>query len=389
MFDLGEIKQHLFIVMGYEHYNPLGVIRSLGENDILPIVIVLKGKTHVASSSKYIRKVHRVKDNDEAYKVLIQYYGQEQKKPFIIPCDDNITEYLDRRYDEIKDKFYFSNAGEQGRITYFQNKDITNKVAQKYGLMVPASWIIRNKIIPNGIKYPIITKPLTSYPGWKEDYYICKDEEELENAINVIRAGDILAQHYIRKKAESCMDGVSFNNGNNIFIANYSVSGYVLDDYYSLKNIHNELQNHDLLNKIEQIFKEIKYEGIFSVDFLIGLEDDIEYFLEINYRNSAYSYAATKMGINLPLIWASCIKNGVLPEGCRKRIPKDYISLAEEADFEHRVIRLHKISIREWFQDIKSADCLLLWEKHDIRPAIETWIKKSIKFVLQKMYGKR
>ena len=128
MFDLGEIKQHLFIVMGYEHYNPLGVIRSLGENDILPIVIVLKGKTHVASSSKYIRKVHRVKDNDEAYKVLIQYYGQEQKKPFIIPCDDNITEYLDRRYDEIKDKFYFSNAGEQGRITYFQNKDITNKV---------------------------------------------------------------------------------------------------------------------------------------------------------------------------------------------------------------------------------------------------------------------
>ena len=95
------------------------------------------------------------------------------------------------------------------------------------------------------------------------------------------------------------------------------------------------------------------------------------------------------MGMNLPLIWASCIKNGVLPEGCRKRIPKDYISLAEEADFEHRVIRLHKISIREWFQDIKSADCLLLWEKHDIRPAIETWIKKSIKFVLQKMYGKR
>ena len=40
--DIERLKKHKFIVIGYEHYNPLGVIRSLGENGIRPIVMMLK-----------------------------------------------------------------------------------------------------------------------------------------------------------------------------------------------------------------------------------------------------------------------------------------------------------------------------------------------------------
>lgn len=37
-----ELLNHEFIVIGYEHYNPLGVIRSLGENNIKPYLIITK-----------------------------------------------------------------------------------------------------------------------------------------------------------------------------------------------------------------------------------------------------------------------------------------------------------------------------------------------------------
>ena len=57
--DINQLKQHTFIVIGYEHYNPLGVIRSLGENGISPVVIMLKNDVRVASKKQiYKRSLH-------------------------------------------------------------------------------------------------------------------------------------------------------------------------------------------------------------------------------------------------------------------------------------------------------------------------------------------
>lgn len=39
-----DLANHKFIVFSEEHYNPLGVIRSLGEEGIKPIGIIIKGK---------------------------------------------------------------------------------------------------------------------------------------------------------------------------------------------------------------------------------------------------------------------------------------------------------------------------------------------------------
>ena len=44
-----------FIVLCGEHYNPLGIIRSLGEAGIKPIAIVKKNEFQLTSKSKYIK----------------------------------------------------------------------------------------------------------------------------------------------------------------------------------------------------------------------------------------------------------------------------------------------------------------------------------------------
>ena len=54
------VRNHVFIVFGSEHYNPLGAIRSLGEAGISSVAIIVKGSYRIASKSKYISKLHLV-----------------------------------------------------------------------------------------------------------------------------------------------------------------------------------------------------------------------------------------------------------------------------------------------------------------------------------------
>lgn len=45
------------------------------------------------------------------------------KKPFVYTSDDQITNLGDSKYEDLKNRFYFYNAGRSGRIAEFQNKD--------------------------------------------------------------------------------------------------------------------------------------------------------------------------------------------------------------------------------------------------------------------------
>ena len=53
-------KNHLVIVFAIDHYNPLGVIRSLGENGIRPIYIAIRHRVELGVKSKYVSKVYQV-----------------------------------------------------------------------------------------------------------------------------------------------------------------------------------------------------------------------------------------------------------------------------------------------------------------------------------------
>ena len=78
-----ELALHKFIVFCGDHYNPLGVVRSLGEKKIYPIVILVAKNPHTVNLSRYAKKIHRVIDIESGLKILLQIYGSEKKKPFV------------------------------------------------------------------------------------------------------------------------------------------------------------------------------------------------------------------------------------------------------------------------------------------------------------------
>lgn len=371
-------KDHLCIVMAIEHYNPLGQIRSLGESGVKPIYIAIKGRAKIASVSKYISKCHYVNTVEEGYKILLKEYGnvaaETGKKPFLFSSDDKGVGFLDLHYDELKDKFTFFNAGKQGRINEFMDKHNILELAKKHGLNVLEDRVCKRGEIPEGLGYPVITKSISpNVGGWKSDVHICYSEEELVEAYKSIEAPIVLVQKYIEKQNEYCMEGFSANKGKDVLIAIVSTYNYLLPDYYSPYMTVRNMTNNYIKNALKEMFEEIGFEGIFEVEFLID-QDGTYYFGEINFRNSTWSYASTKAGMPLPVLWAETQDQGFMNATAAKEFD-EFTAMVEPIDYAKRV-KTGKFDLAEWIKDFKEAKCGYYYSADDLEPwriCIKNW----------------
>lgn len=366
-----------YIVFACEHYNPLGVVRSLGENGIAPIGVIIKGEPKVTSKSKFFKKLYEVDNLEQGYKLIIDKYKNKNIKHFLFSSDDKTETYLDAHYDALKDYFYFFNAGSVNRVAYFMNKDNINKMAIKHGLKVLPTHVVNTGEIPEDLEYPVITKVLASTMGaWKNDVFICHNRAELEAAYEKIESPKLLLQKYIKKKNEYCMEGFSVNQGKDMMITIVSNYNYVMKDQYSPYMTCKNFDRPDILNGLKGMMREIGFEGIYEIEFLLDENDDL-YFLEINFRNSTWSYASTRAGMPLPVLWSKYMLTKKIDLNCVKRIPKGFTAMVEPQDFKVRVSG-KQIGVFTWIRDFMKADCRYFWGKHDLGPIIYL-VKRKIR----------
>lgn len=363
---MGSFKEHKFIVLCYDHYNPLGIIRSLGEEGIRPIVILASNRPFLIPKSKYISALHIVSCAEESIKLLLENYGNEALMPFVYSTDDTAESLLDQNYNLLKDKFYFFHGKDKGIITQLMNKDTINYIAEKNGFKIPKSEVLHHGVLPTCLRYPIMTKAINSIKnGWKNDVFICHNDKELLAAYEKIQSRVIIAQEYITKKNELCLDGYSTNNGNNIYIP-YEVtfnrfSSKSYGAYINLKPFENQA----ILNGIQKILQAAGFNGMFEVEFIID-KDDILYFLEVNFRSSIWNYAFTYGGVNMPYLWAKSTLEQSFYKG-NNALLQHYTAMNEIADFKENVLG-KKISIIKWLKDFRKVNCLLYFNKKDVAP---------------------
>lgn len=361
------------IIFGFEHYNPLGIARSLGESGIMPTGIIIKNNRKITSKSKYFKEIYFVNNIEEGYKILkTEFSGKDN---FIFTSDDQIENYLDEHYDELRDNFYFFNCGQKGGVATYQNKYNILKMAEKHGISYLKTWTVNRGEIPDDIQYPIITKAIIStLDNWKDDMIICHNENELMEAYKVIRSEKILLQKYIKKKNELCMEGCSVNRGKDALISIASTYNYQLEDSYSPYMTVSNLKNDDLKTKLKSMIEDIGFEGIFEIEFLID-QDDSLYFLEINFRNSTWSYASTVAGMPLPIIWTKGMKGECTVSDCEVEIKEPFNAMVEFDDYRRRV-KTGKISKMEWLKELKNAKCKYYLDKNDIKPFLSVCFHK-------------
>lgn len=362
-------KNHLVIVIGLEHYNTLGILRSMGENGVNPVFIAINHRVRVASASRYISELYLVETENEAFEVLMKNYGDSAKKtgnkPILLFGDDKTVEFYDKIYESICDQFILYNAhGKNGGITKYIDKNEILECAKRHNVPVLPTCVTKLGEIPEELAYPIITKAISPNAGaWKGDVKVCQSREELESAMLKIKSPLVLLQKYIVKKTEMTFEGFTINDGQDMFISIECSYPYTLKSYYSPLHDVRPNRHQKLMERVNDMMKEIGFNGIFDIEFLVDQDDNL-WVLEINFRNTGWSYASTVAGYPLPLLWCEAMLTGNMPV---LRDFEPFLAMVEPFDYVVRVEEMN-IPLPQWLFDFKRAKCTYYYDEKDNKP---------------------
>ena len=332
------------VVVGIIHHNTLSMVRCLGMKGIQTDLIICDNKAvgNYVATSKYINRVVTVANATEAVAVLHKDY---QYDAWLI-CSDDVAALVDTNLVTMMDK--------QHQV----------ELAKIVGLDVPYSQVARiGSEVAVITQFPCIVKPLESIHGGKR-IDVCKDKEELYITFKSYEKGDVVqVQQFIQRDYEIVVDGVSLSDGNIIipgYIHKYRdlMGGTTFSETKDIASLSD-----NLVDKIKSLIKQMNYTGLFGVEFIVCR--DKYYFIEINLRNDATTYALAVAGVNLPYIYY-LNNNGDNYEHetrCKIREIKAMVELRDVT-----FLLKGKISLVQWIKDYNRAECKYYKVKGDLQP---------------------
>ncbi len=350
------------IIIGNDHYNTYGVIRSLGEKGILSDAILFNcnKKDSYVLRSKYIRNGYSCRSFDEALVILNSY---NESPNIIICCSDEVEEFVVNHHRVLSKNFILPVCDNPNETIRLMNKDVIGALARNYGIKTPTTWQVIDRRIPEGIMYPCITKPITSTSGHKSDIVVCRNNQELSNVVeDEERCSDYVVQEYIEFEKEISILGAVLANGDVI------LSGCIdkLRTCMIGTTSFGVMVDNSLLGengpKLIAMMKGMGYRGLFSAEFIV--KDGVYYFLEVNFRNDGNTYVATASGLNLPLLYVNSFCDNIIQYEYKPVFPCFFM-----LDIEDLIaLRINHVSLSQWRNDLRRAHACLVYNKQDVRP---------------------
>jgi len=355
------------VVIGGNHHNTLGVIRSLGEKGILSDVIIMtpEEKPYV-SLSKYIKSYKIVQTEQQVLDELYAY--KADRKPVVIACADALSSLLDCHYNDLSERFFLPGSKKQGDITRLMDKEVMTELARDIGFCIPLSSSVDTKDKNKKIDIPLpwIIKPLVSKNGQKADIERIYSEEEWANYCER-HDSTVQVQQLIDKEFEYQLIGLSLNDGNEVIIpgVSYVIRPAATTNTGFLHYIPLDESHQQVLEKGKVFLKETGYSGLFSLEFLRG-KDCKDYFMEINFRNDGNAICVTAAGFNLPYIWYLYQTGGDYRNEINKNKLKSVYVMPEFTDLVY-VIR-GQLNLFTWLKDIYRTGRFMEYDKKDKAP---------------------
>lgn len=346
------------IIIGASHHNTLSVVRCIGEVfGQVELVVVGCARSYI-SKSKYVYKATFLHKAEALYTWVKGCQCGE--RGIIISCADSVTQVLDAHYTELHQYFDFFNAGADGVLSTFMNKQIQVELAKTVGFATPYSVCYSSKNFASASHvFPCIVKPLQSYVGGKH-IWICNNSEELKSVFDKMSDGIMYQeQELITNEHEIVLPGLITKE--RIIIPGYIVKHREIlgGTTYSTVKRHN-LQTNKLITYSEKLLRKIGYVGLFGIEAIYNGKEYV--FIELNLRNDATCYSLAVAGVNLPAMYVYW----VLGKEIKITQISEIKSIVENKDFSH-VIRKN-IGFIQWLKDLRNAQCKYLYNKHDMKP---------------------
>lgn len=356
------------IVIGDSTNNTLSVIRSLGQAGVRQTLILKTDDDFCnVTESKYVRHSPLVKiaDINELEKVLNSIDADGQ---LIVCTFDEAAMWADEHEETLSKKFVTPCRG--GHIGELFNKEAQCRLAEECGLTVPKSRLFNrgDALSDIDIDFPLLIKPLVSTGGEKSDIHICRNEKDLEKALNHDSSCErFVAQEFIDKEYELDCIGVSTDD-------EVILSGAVrkIRHYPPLtgagaygKFIPISMTDVDVKG-VEKFIRRSGYHGPFSVEFL-HTKDGKNYFMEVNFRNEGLAYASTCAGANLHAVYVGA-------ERYDASKVKSLYMMNYALDFLY--VKSGDLPFRTWLRDFLRTSCFINFSLRDPMPTIKHYLSK-------------
>jgi D-aspartate ligase len=366
------------IIIGGNHHNGLGIIRSLGEIGCRVFFIAIGTSKSYVVKSKYIENYWYAEKETDIISILLNEFSQDKLKPIVIPSDDYAASVIDKNISKLKESFLIPNIGqEDNAVLSKMNKAEMNKLAEKHGLLVPKSFTMNLKEIESiektiktmDIEYPCIVKPMQSIDGTKSDITINENRTTLQESLEKLKGKykEVIIQEFINKEGELGIQGLATITSKEVIIPGIieklrqSAVAPGSTTYAKLVKSNSLVD----IDKIKSLIRDLGYVGIFDMELMYS-KGEI-YFIELNFRNGAYGYAFTKAGINIPGLWCSDAIDQDFPDEL-KRIKNKVTLMSEIADF--RNVFASDLRLSKWIMQFLKADVHLILNIYDIKPFI-------------------
>lgn len=372
------------IVLGADHYNSLGVIRSLGIAGIKTFFCLLSNnKINPTAASKYIKKTYKFIEND--WKSVLDFLINEfnySVTTIIIPTGDPAAKFLDENYNILSTKYIIQNiSNTQNRVTEMMSKDNQVKLSEKYNIKHANTWLVKldSNYFPV-INKKVIMKPCLSAEGDKGDILIC-EANEITNCLKSFKEKgykEILVQEFIDVEKEVSFMGVC-NSGQVIIPGIYekiNIYPNKRGNTSYAKMMPTEENKYDLIPFINMM-KDLNYNGLFEIETLIF--NNQMYFNELNLRNSANSFSYIGANVNYLKLYIDM----VLDKKCESniKVKSDYYFCIEP--FLLKSVKEGQISLKEAKKRIANSFKLIYYSK-DKKP----FFMRLVNSVYMRMVGK-
>lgn len=352
------------IVLGSDHYNTYGIVRSLGEQNIKLDVLIFghKQKGNFVLKSKYVTNGYVCQSHGEAIEYLLKRYDNTTIN-IVICCSDEAEEFIIDHHNELSNMCILPVCENPQETKRLMNKSVIGTLAQACGIKIPKPWEVVDRIIPNDIVFPCLTKPMESTKGHKSDIVVCHNKEELTAIINdPNRCSDYVVQEYIEYEKEISILGAVLQNGEVVFSGCIDKLRTCMIGTSSFAVMIDNSVLGNNLEKLKELMKRSGYKGLFSAEFL--KKDDQLYFLEVNFRNDGNMYVATASGQNLPYLYVMSCLNDNNPKETTAHYPCYFMLEIEDFRTRHK----NGVSFRQWKKEFQKADCCLVYNKNDKAP---------------------
>ena len=298
------MKNSRAIVLGLDHANPLGTIRSLGYEKIPTVGFHLRNNGDpLALYSKYLESAKIVESEKELMHSLKKFGESQDEKGVLFPTGDFYLVFCSRNLDELSDYFHVPKFPKMS-LEDSLDKNKNTGIGKKSGFSVPWSTYLTD--FNETTNDQIMVKPINSVaaPKSKMMWYENGDKLLADKQKLLEHYGNMVVQQFIPGGSNNLVEVHGYNSSQGVVIAGMqrnNLGTKANDHVYGGINFET-IWIEELLPSSERLIKDLEFNGAIDINLKKSDLDGKYYFMEFNPRTSSNVALDTFAGLNLPAI---------------------------------------------------------------------------------------